>query len=159
MTSAAGHGATITRGGFRISTDHAAVDLDAVHEFIARSYWAEGIPRDLLARAIAGSIPFSLFDGQSQVGFARVVTDRATFAYLADVYVLETYRGQGLGRWLIETVMAHPELQGLRNFMLATRDAHFLYERVGFTPLRDPERVMQIARPGLYLQRAHHGPD
>jgi len=144
---------TITRGDFRITTDHAAVDLDAVHGFIARSYWAEGIPRDLLARAIAGSIPFSLFAGDAQVGFARVVTDRATFAYLADVYILETHRGQGLGRWLIEIVMAHPELQGLRNFMLATRDAHFLYERVGFTPLRIPERFMQIARPGLYLQR------
>jgi len=144
----------VTRGEFRISTEHAAVDLDAVHEFIARSYWAEGIPRDLLARAIAGSIPFSLLAGDAQVGFARVVTDRATFAYLADVYVLETHRGKGLGRWLIETVMAHPELQGLRNFMLATRDAHLLYGRVGFTPLRHPERVMQIVRPGLYLERS-----
>jgi len=140
----------VARGEYSITTDPAAVDLDAVHSAIAASYWAEGIPRDLMRRAIDGSLPFSLFQGARQVGFARVVTDRATFAYLADVYVLEALRGRGLGRWLIETVMAHPDLQGLRRFSLATRDAHGLYARFGFTPLQRPELHMEIARPGLY---------
>jgi GNAT superfamily N-acetyltransferase len=140
----------VTRGEYSITTDPAAVDLDAVHEAIAASYWAEGIPRDLMRRAIEGSLPFSLFHRTRQVGFARVVTDRATFAYLADVYVLEALRGRGLGRWLVETVISHPDLQGLRRFSLATRDAHGLYARFGFTPLQRPELHMEIARPGLY---------
>lgn len=142
----------VTRGEFSITTDPSAVDVDAVHAAIAASYWAEGISRDLMRRAIDGSLPFSLFHGPRQVGFARVVTDRATFAYLADVYVLEELRGRGLGRWLIETVVGHPDLQGLRRFSLATRDAHGLYARFGFTPLQRPELHMEIARPGLYVR-------
>lgn len=138
------------RGEYRISTDSARVDVAAVHAFLSTSYWAEGIPREVVARAIAGSIPFSLFHGKAQVGFARVVTDRATFAYLADVYVLDAHRGRGLAVWLIETVMAHPDLQGLRRFSLATRDAHGLYARFGFTPVAAPERLMEISRPGIY---------
>ncbi|HEU4995361.1 MAG TPA: GNAT family N-acetyltransferase [Gemmatimonadaceae bacterium] len=138
------------RGEYRISTDPARVDVAAVHAFLSTSYWAEGIPREVVARAIAGSLPFSLFHGKTQVGFARVVTDRATFAYLADVYVLEAHRGRGLAVWLIETVMAHPDLQGLRRFSLATRDAHGLYARFGFKPVAAPERLMEIARPGVY---------
>ena len=98
-----------------------------MHAFLSRSFWAEGIPRETVAKAVANSLCFGLFDGTSQVGLARVVTDRATFGYLCDVYVLETHRGQGLGKWLIETVMAHPDLQGLRRFQLVTRDAHGLY--------------------------------
>lgn len=140
----------LARGDFHITTDPAAVDLDAVHAYLSRSYWSEGIPRELVARAIAGSIPFSVFEGDRQVGFARVITDRATFAYLADVYILEPYQGRGLGTWLVETIMAHPELQGLRRWSLVTRDAHALYAPVGFTPLAAPERYMEIARPGLY---------
>jgi GNAT superfamily N-acetyltransferase len=149
----------VTRGEYAITTDPAAVRLDAVHAAIAASYWAEAIPRDLMRRAIDGSLPFSLFRGARQVGFARVVTDRATFAYLADVYVLEEQRGRGLGRWLIETVIAHPDLQGLRRFSLATRDAHGLYARFGFTPLRQPELHMEIARPGLYRSGAGRNTD
>ncbi len=134
----------------RISSDHADVDLDAVHAFITRSYWAEGIPLDTLARAIANSIPFSaLIDGR-QIGFARVVTDRATFAYLADVYVLDELRGRGIGRRLIDAVMAHPELQGIRRFSLVTRDAHALYRPYGFAPLAAPDRHMEITRPDIY---------
>lgn len=136
--------------GLRITTDPGEVDLDAVHAFLSTSYWATGIPRELLARAIEGSIPFSVLADGGQVGFARVITDRATFAYLADVYVLEAYRGRGVGRWLVDTIMAHPALQGLRRFLLVTKDAHGLYERVGFTALAAPERHMEIARPGLY---------
>jgi GNAT superfamily N-acetyltransferase len=138
----------LTNGQYSISTGR--IDLDAVHAFLSRSFWAEGIPRDLVARAAANSVCFSLFDGQSQVGFARVVTDRATFAYLCDVYVLESHRGRGLGKWLIETVMHHPDLQGLRRFLLVTRDAHGLYARHGFA-VAAAGRHMEIFRPGLYL--------
>lgn len=139
-----------TRAAYRITTDPDAVDLDAVHAFLASAYWCEGIPRELLARAIAGSVPFSLFHDTRQIGFARVVTDRATFAHLMDVYVLDAYRNQGLGQWLVRTVLAHPALQGLRRFTLGTRDAHTLYARFGFAPLRAPERHMEIVRPGPY---------
>jgi N-acetylglutamate synthase-like GNAT family acetyltransferase len=138
------------RGEYSISTDVEAMDLDAVHAYLARSYWARGIPRDLVARAMRGSLCFALFHDRVQVGFARVVTDRATFAYLADVYVLEEHRGRGLGQWLMEVVVAHPDLQGLRRFALATRDAHGLYAKLGFTPLQHPEFFMEINRPGLY---------
>jgi GNAT superfamily N-acetyltransferase len=135
-----------TRERYTISCDSEAVDVDAVHAFLTTSYWAEGISRELVERAVRGSLNFSLFHDDSQVGFARVVTDRATFAYLCDVYVLEAHRGHGLGKWLIETLMAHPELQGLRRLSLVTHDAHSLYARVGFTPLRAPERHMEKAR-------------
>jgi GNAT superfamily N-acetyltransferase len=135
---------------FLITTEPDRMDVDAIHAYLRRSYWAEGIPRDVLVRAIAASLNFGLFDGDAQIGFARLVTDRATYAYLCDVYVLETYQGRGLGTWLIETVFAHPDLQGLRRMMLATRDAHGLYRKVGFTPLAHPDRHMEIARPGIY---------
>ena len=139
-----------SRGEFLISSDPEDVDLEAVHAFLTRAYWSEGIPIELVARAIAGSIPFSLFRGEEQIGFARVITDRATYAYLADVYVLEEYRGQGLGHWLIERVMQHPDLQGLRRFGLVTRDAHDLYKPFGFSALAAPERHMEIVRKALY---------
>lgn len=140
-----------TKGRYRITTDPGKLDLAAVHAFLSRSFWAEGIPKATVAKAIANSLCFGLFDGDDQVGFARVVTDRATYAYLCDVYVLETHRGQGLGKWLIETVMAHPDLQGLRRFQLVTRDAHGLYSRHGFETPADPERHMEIFRHGMYL--------
>jgi ribosomal protein S18 acetylase RimI-like enzyme len=139
------------RDSFRITTDPAAMDMDAVHAYLARSYWAEGIPKDLLVRAMAGSLCFGLLDGSRQIGFARVVTDRATYAYICDVYVLEAYRGRGLGSWMMRELMAHPDLQGLRRFGLVTRDAHGLYEKFGFTALNNPAGHMEIARPGLYL--------
>ena len=138
------------RSEYRILPGPDGVDLDAVHAFLVTSYWAEGIPRSLVARAIAGSLPFSLYFRDEQVGFARVVTDRATYAYLADVYILPAHRGRGLARWLIATVVAHPDLQGLRRFALATRDAHALYAPFGFTALAAPEQHMEISRPGLY---------
>jgi GNAT superfamily N-acetyltransferase len=143
----------LRRETFEITTEPARMDVDAIHAYLRRSYWAEGIPREIVARAIAGSLNFGLFDGASQIGFARVVTDRATYAYLCDVYVLEAYQGRGLGTWLIQTVFAHPDLQGLRRLMLATRDAHGLYVKVGFTPLAHPDRHMEIARPGIYKSR------
>lgn len=136
--------------GYRIVTDSEAMDIDAVHAFLTRCYWSEGVPRDVVARSIHGSLCFGLFHGSDQVGFARVVTDRATFAYLGDVYVLEEHRGRGLSKRLMEAVMAHPDLQGLRRFQLVTRDAHDLYRRFGFEVTTRPEAHMEIVRPGLY---------
>jgi GNAT superfamily N-acetyltransferase len=138
-------------GQYWITTDPQKLDLDAIHAYLSRSFWAEGIPKETVAKAIANSLCFALFDGAEQIGFARVVTDRATFAYLCDVYVLEAYRGRGLGKWLIETVMAHPDLQGLRRFQLVTRDAHGLYSRHGFATPIDPDRHMEIFKHGMYL--------
>ena len=133
--------------GYEITTDPARIDLDAVHAELTRSYWSPGIPRDVVAKGIANSLPFSLLapDG-SQAGFARVVTDRATYAYLADVYVAEEHQGKGLGKWLVKTVLEHPDLQGLRRFALATKDAHGLYARYGFAPTQWPEIHMFIDR-------------
>jgi GNAT superfamily N-acetyltransferase len=142
------------RDGYHIAVGANAVDVDAVHAYLTRSYWACGIPKALVAKSIRGSLCFGLFRGDTQVGFARVVTDGATFAYLCDVYVLETVRAQGLSKWLIEVVMAHAELQGLRRFMLATRDAHGLYARYGFTPLARPQQLMEINPQELYAKSA-----
>lgn len=141
-----------TKGRYRITTDPRKLDVDAIHAFLSRSFWAEGIPKGTVAKAIANSLCFGLFDGDDQVGFARVVTDRATYAYLCDVYVLETHRGLGLGKWLIETVMAHADLQGLRRFQLVTRDAHGLYSRHGFEAPISPDRHMEIFKHGMYLE-------
>jgi GNAT superfamily N-acetyltransferase len=138
------------RRGFVITTDPARLDIEAVHASLSRSYWAEGIPVEIVAKSVQESLCFGLFDGSKQVGFARVITDKATFAYLCDVYVLETYQGQGLGTWLMETVCSHPDLQGLRRFVLVTRDAHGLYEKFGFAPLEAPTRYMEITQPGIY---------
>ena len=145
------------RGPYLVSTDPLRLDLAVVHAFLARSYWAEGIPRAVLERAVAGSLCFGLFEGHAQKGFARVVTDRATFAYVCDVFVLEEERGRGLARWLMECVVEHPGLQGLRRWSLATRDAHGLYHKVGFRELSRPETHMEILRPGVYRERVLAG--
>lgn len=141
---------TFEREGYSISTNPARLDLDAIHAYLVRAYWCEGIPRQTMERAMANSLCFGLFRGKDQVGLARVVTDSATFAYLCDVYVLENHRGKGLGKWLMERVMAHPALQGLRRFSLATRDAHNLYRQFGFRELSKPESKMEILRPDIY---------
>ena len=135
---------------YDISTDPSRLQLDAIHAYLVRSYWSPGIPKDVVARAIAHSLCFGIYLGEAQVGFARVVTDRATFAYLADVYVLEAHRGQGLSKRLVATVQSHPDLQGLRRFVLATADAHGLYAQFGFRPLSAPERMMEIRDPDPY---------
>ena len=134
--------------GYTLSDDPADVDLPAVHAFLTASYWSPGIAPENVARAVAGSLPFTLRapDGQP-VGFARVVTDRTSFGYLADVYVLDAHRGRGLGGWLVATVLAHPDLAGLRRWMLATLDAHGLYAKHGFAPLAAPERIMEFRPP------------
>jgi GNAT superfamily N-acetyltransferase len=136
--------------GYEISCDLERQDVSAIHAYLTRSYWASGIGRELVQRSLQSSLCFGLFQGAEQVGFARVVTDRATFGYLCDVYVLEAHRGRGLGRWLVSRVLAHPELQGLRRLLLATRDAHGLYTKLGFQPLEDAPRFMQIRRRSPY---------
>lgn len=140
------------RGDHLITTDPARVNLDVVHGFLTSCYWAKGISRETVGRSIEGSIPFSLYAGASQVGFARVISDRATIAYLGDVFVLDAYRGRGLARWLSETALAHPDLVGLRRWILLTRDAHALYASVGFTPLAAPDRWMERWDPDVYAR-------
>jgi len=142
-----------TRGEFVISTDPRCLDLDVVHRFLVRSYWAEGIPRDVMERSIANSLPFGLYERSEQVGFARVLTDWAVFAMLMDVFVLERCRGQGLGKWLVEVVTSLPELGGLRRFMLATADAHELYRRFGFSEPTRPDLLMERTDPAPAVYR------
>ena len=141
------------RGDYLISTDKRLLDLSVIHGFLAESYWAAGIPLEVVVRSIEHSLAFGLYHGERQIGFARVVTDYATFAYLADVFVLEEFRGRGLGEWLIEAVMSHAELQGLRRWMLATRDAHGLYRKSGFEDLKRPASIMEKTRPDIYKKR------
>ena len=138
------------RDGFTISTDPSRLDRDTIHEFLSGSYWAKAIPREIVDRSIEGALCFGLYENERQIGFARVNTDFATFAYLADVFVLESHRGRGLAAWLMESILAHPQLQGLRRWMLVTRDAHPLYRKVGFTALAHPEMVMEMTFPGIY---------
>ncbi|HXN87641.1 MAG TPA: GNAT family N-acetyltransferase [Candidatus Binataceae bacterium] len=140
-----------TVDGFLISTDTTRLDLGVIHRFLStQSYWAEGIPRELVARAITNSLCFGIYRDAKQVGFARVVTDYATYAYLADVFVVEPHRGRGLSKALMEAVMAHPHLQGLRRFTLGTLDAHGLYRKFGFATPSNPERWMERADPDIY---------
>jgi N-acetylglutamate synthase-like GNAT family acetyltransferase len=137
------------RGGLTISTDPAKLDIDMIHTFLSHAYWSEGIPRTVIERAIMHSLCFGVYD-TSQIGFARVVTDYATFGYLCDVFVAEQYRGKGVGTWLMECVMSHPDLQGFRRWSLLTRDAHNLYRKCGFTDLLMPSRHMEVAKPDIY---------
>jgi GNAT superfamily N-acetyltransferase len=136
---------------YEISTDPSRLQLEAIHAYLTRSYWSPGIPRDVVARAIANSLCFGIYQGDSQVGFARVVTDKASFAYLADVYVLEEHRGQGLSKRLVAFIQAHPDLQGMRRFLLATRDAHGLYAQFGFKAPARPDFFMEIRTPPAWL--------
>lgn len=138
------------RGEFLISTDRRRLDLDVIHSFLTNCYWAKGIPRDVVARSIEHSLCFGVYDGKAQVGFARVVSDFATVAYLGDVFVLESHRGRGLGKWMMECIMQHPALQDLRRWVLLTRDAHGLYSQFGFTPVRAPETYMELHQPDVY---------
>lgn len=131
------------REEYVLSTDPARLDLGMVHFFLKNSYWASGVPREVLERSVENSLVFGLYKSDEQVGFARVSTDYATFAYLADVFILEEHRGRGLGRWLMEVILSHPELQGFRRWMLATADAHELYRRYGFSELGAPEIFME----------------
>ncbi len=144
------------RGEFLISTDRARLDLDVIHGFLTNCYWAKGVPREVVARSIEHSLCFGVYDGSgAQVAFARVISDFATIAYVGDVFVLESRRGRGLGKRLMEAITAHPSLQGLRRWILTTRDAHGLYSQVGFAPVKFPERYMERHDPHIYATSAN----
>jgi GNAT superfamily N-acetyltransferase len=133
------------RGEYEIDTEPSRLDRGLIHDFLSTAYWSPNVPRDVVERSIENSLVFGLYRDGEQVGFARAVTDRSVFAYLADVFVLEPHRGHGLGKWLIETVLAHPDLQGMRRITLGTKDAHALYEHYGFRPA-DSSRLMTLDR-------------
>lgn len=131
------------RDHFTISTDPARLDIDAITDMLSRAYWAKGRTRDVIARYLQHSLTFGIYDGPRQIGLARIVSDYTTFAWLCDVFIHEDYRSHGLGKWLMETIHSHPDLQGLRRWLLATRDAHGLYAQYGWKPLANPERWME----------------
>jgi len=135
---------------YEVTTDRRRMDVAAIHTFLSQSYWSPGVPLAVVERAVNNSLCFGVLCDGAQVAFARVITDRATFAYLADVYVIAEHRGRGLSRLMLDAVFAHPELQGLRRFMLATRDAHGLYAKYGFGPLREPGRMMLLQNDHTY---------
>ncbi|MDP4149501.1 MAG: GNAT family N-acetyltransferase [Bacteroidota bacterium] len=136
---------------FVISTDPARIDIPYVHAFLStKSYWAGGVPIEIVRASINGSLCFGMYAGERQVGFTRVITDKATFGYLADVFIDEGYRGRGLSKWMMETILGHPELQGFRIWQLSTRDAHGLYEQFGFEVPADPRRIMRRNDPDIY---------
>ncbi len=139
-----------SNGEFTISTDKERLDIDVIHEFLSTSYWAKNRTCEQTVKGIENSICFGLYHGDKQIGFTRVITDRATFAYIGDVFVLKAYRGRILSKWLMETVIAHPDLQGMRRWLLATKDAHGLYEKYGFEPLKYPERWMERPAADAY---------
>jgi GNAT superfamily N-acetyltransferase len=158
------------RGEFLISTARKSLSLDVVHGFLTNCYWAKGIPREVVAQSIEHALCFGIYDesprlekeagpfdgaqgkheAHEQVGFARVISDFATIAYVGDVFVLESHRGRGLGKWLMQCITQHPALQNLRRWILTTRDAHGLYSQVGFTPVKAPERFMELHQPNVY---------
>jgi GNAT superfamily N-acetyltransferase len=137
-------------GEYIVSTDKHRLDLSAIHGFLVRSYWAEGIPFETVKKSIGHSLNFGVYTAGKQVGFARVITDYATFAYIGDVYILEDFRGQGLSKWLMQVIAEHPELQGLRRWSLLTSDAHELYRKTGFQELQNPELYMEKTNPDIY---------
>lgn len=148
---------------YTISTDKTKLQFDVIHGFLSTSYWSPNIPMEIVRRAAEHSTTFGIYKnslpigegwgGAAQVGYARIISDHATFAYLADVFILESERGKGISKWLMECITQQPDLQGLRRWMLATRDAHGLYAQFGFTPLDNPDIMMQITRPNIYNEK------
>ena len=137
--------------GYEISTDQNRLDVDLVFRFLSQeSYWSPGIPRAVVERSINNSMCFGVYQGEVQVGFARIVTDKATFALVADVFIMEAHRGKGLSKWLLHEVVEHPDLQGLRRLLLLTSDAHSLYAQFGFTEIGNPGRFMEVLYPDVY---------
>lgn len=138
---------------FLISTDKAKLDINAVHNYLTNSYWAEGIPLETVKKSIQNSDCFGVYENDKQVGFARVISDNATIGYLGDVFILEPYRGKGLSKWLMECIMKHPELQGFRRWILLTKDAHELYRKYGFKDIERPDRYMELTNPDVYRKK------
>jgi GNAT superfamily N-acetyltransferase len=148
------------RGAFTISDDPARLDLAVIHDFVStKSYWGIGRPLEVVRRSVEGSVPFGVYRGDEMVGFARVVTDYATFGWIADVFVIESARGQGLSKWLMEVILDHPDLQGFRRWVLATKDAHDLYRKFGFEELKRPERWMERFDPSMQEAPDYWQPD
>lgn len=144
----------VKEGEYHITSDKALLDLNAIHDYLSKeSYWAQNIPFDTVQKAVAGALCFGVFHDNKQIGFARVITDGAVFGYLADVYILEPYRGKGLSKFLMRTILAHPDLQGLRRMLLVTSDAHGLYRQFGFTDVPNPEKFMQRHNPDPYTKK------
>jgi len=141
-----------SQGDYEVSTDPARIDAVIVHEFLTNSYWAKGIPLETVQQSIENSISFGVYHGQQLVGFARIISDLATFAYLGDVFILPSHRGRGLSRWLMECILSHPDLEGPRRWMLATQDAHGLYAKFGFAPLKSPGSWMEKHWPEIYAR-------
>ena len=136
---------TAEKDGFIISTDKLKLDVEVIHQYLSKeAYWCKNIPLQLVTKSIENSVSFGMYHKDRQVGFARVVTDKATFGYLADVFIITDYRGRGLSKWLMQCILSHPELQGFRSWLLGTRDAHGLYNQFGFKPLENPERFMRL---------------
>lgn len=146
----------IKKDGYTISTDAAKLDLAVIHQYLSRdSYWAQNIPLKVVERSVANSFCFGMYHNGEQVGFARLITDKATFAYLADVFILPGHRGKGLSKWLMSVIHSHPDMQGLRRWMLGTKDAHDLYKQFGWEPLNGEvvPRFMQLHNPEVYNKR------
>ena len=143
----------LKKDNYSISTDKLMLDISVIHGFLSTSYWSEDIPIELVQKSIENSLCFGVYKDNTQIGFARVITDYTTFGYLADVFIIESERGKGLSKWLMECILAHPQLQGLRNFCLMTNDAHSLYERYGFKNIPKPENFMAKKIEGIYKKR------
>ncbi|HFA47650.1 MAG TPA: N-acetyltransferase [Bacteroidetes bacterium] len=143
---------TYIKGAFEISTDKGRLQLNVIHKYLSEeAYWCKNIPLETVAKSIEHSCCFGLYHKEEQIGFARVITDYATYSYLADVFILQIYRGRGLSKWLVQTIMEHPALQGMRKWVLGTRDAHGLYAKyAGFTPLKEPGKFMELHFPDIY---------
>ena len=146
------------RENLLVSCDPTRLNFDVIHGFLSNSYWSPGIPVDVVKRAAANSLCFGMYEDGKQIGYARVITDFTAFAYLADVFVLATHQGRGLGKWLMECIMAHPQLQSIRRWMLATRDAHNLYQQYGFSSINEPKILMEKLSPGKYVAADHQPP-
>lgn len=141
---------THKQNNYLVSTDKSKLNIDFIHGYLCRSYWAEDIPKEIVIKSIENSLCFGVYNNNQQVGFARVISDYTTFAYLADVFIIEAERRKGLSKWLMECILKHEELQGLRNFSLLTRDAHKLYEKFGFKALEKPQNYMAIKKDNFY---------
>lgn len=140
-----------TKDGFLLSTDKSKLDIASIHDYLSnRSYWAKGVPFDVVKKAAENSVCFGIYESSRQIGFARVITDTATIGYIGDVFILEDYRGKGLSKWLMECIMKHPELQGLRRWILLTKDAHGLYKKYGFKEPEDFSVYMELKNPNVY---------
>lgn len=144
-------------GELTVTDDRRTLDVDLIHELLRTSYWAEGVPREVVSRSLEHSLCLGMYRGSEQIGFGRAVTDRATFAYLSDVFIVSAWRGRDLGSWLVQCFLEHPDLQGLRRWMLATRDAHGLYARHGFAGLERPDWFMEIVDPSVTTPPLQHG--